>query len=52
MGLLSARILKDGFEIRTLQLTHVFNVCLAKGVLPLSWGVGVITPIPKVSVSN
>ena len=52
MGLLSTRILKDCFEVCTLELTHVFNTCLDSGIFPFSWGTGQITPIPKISVSN
>ena len=52
MGLLSTRILKDRFEVCIVELTHIFNMCIESGSFPKSWGVGEITPIPKVSVSS
>ena len=52
MGLLSTCILKDAFEACIPEIAYVFNCCLETGSFPLSWGVGEITPIPKISVSN
>ena len=52
LGFLSTRILKDSFEVCISELTHVFNVCLQTGVFLTSWGMGEITPIPKISINN
>ena len=50
MGSLSSRIVKDAFQVCTPELTDIFNICLDVGIFPASWGVGEITPIPKVNV--
>ena len=49
---LSSRILKDCFEVLTLELTQLYNVCLMQGKFPKDWGLGFVTPIPKVNVNN
>ena len=49
---LSSRILRDGFEVLTLELTQLYNECLMQGYFPEAWGLGIVTPIPKVSVNN
>ena len=40
-------ILKDVFEVISLQLTHLFNKSMTLGLFPESWAVAVVTPIPK-----
>ena len=50
MGSLSSRIVKDAFQVCTPELTDIFNICLDVGIFPASWGVGEITPIPKMNV--
>ena len=52
MGFLSTRILKDAFVGCISELTHLFNACLQKGFFPLSWGIGEITPILKITIAN
>ena len=49
---LSSRILKDSFEVLTLELTQLYNECLLQGYFPKDWSLGVVTPIPKVNVNN
>ena len=49
MGSLSSRLIKDAFQTNTLKLTNIFNTCLDTGTFPNSWGVGEITPIPKIN---
>ena len=34
---LSSRILKDSFEILTLELTQLYNKCLVQGYFPKDW---------------
>ena len=48
MGTLSTRLVKDVFQVRLCELTDIYNTCLDVGIFPISWGVGEITPIPKV----
>ena len=52
MGALSTRILKDAFQIRIRELTDLYNTCLDSGIFTISWGIGEITPIPKVNVHS
>ena len=47
---LSSRLLKDAFQSLSFELCAIFNACLETGVFPKSWGIGVITPIPKVNI--
>ena len=46
---LSTRLLKDAFEVLSFELTYLYNACLLFGIFPKSWGLSVITPIPKTS---
>ena len=48
-GSLSSRILKDIFSVRIAELTELYNLCLD---FPVSWGIGEITPIPKVNIHS
>ena len=52
MGSLSTRLVKDAFQVCTQELTCMFNICLGDGVFPTSWGIGEITPIPKVPIHS
>ena len=52
LGTLSTRLLKDALKVVTLELTHLYNVCLDKGTFPLKWGIGIVTPIPKTSTKS
>ena len=47
LGDLSTRLLKDAFLCITLELTHLYNLCLDKGIFPQKWGIGIVSPIPK-----
>ena len=49
---LSSRILKDSFEVLTLELTQLYNECLRQGYFPKDWSIGIVTPIPKVNANN
>ena len=49
---LSSRILKDSFEVLSLELTQLYNECLTQGYFPKEWTLGVVTPIPKVNINN
>ena len=49
---LSSKILKDSFEVLTLELTQLYNECLSQGYFPKAWTLGIVTPIPKVNVNN
>ena len=49
---LGLRILRDSFEVLTLELTQLYNECLLQGYFPLDWSLGIVTPIPKVNVNN
>ena len=40
-------ILKDVFEIITLQLTYLFNHSMKEGIFPDIWAIATVTPIPK-----
>ena len=40
-------ILKDVFEVITLQLTYLFNQSISLGIFPDIWAVATVTPIPK-----
>ena len=51
-GSLSSRLSKDAFQVRVYELTDIFNTCLDTGVFPASWGIGEITPIPKVNIHS
>ena len=44
---LSARILKDAFEILCNELCYMLNMSLNTGEFPGEWCVGLITPLPK-----
>ena len=52
MGSLSSRLVKDAFQVCSYKLTDIFNHCLTTGVFPMSWGMGEITPIPKVNIHS
>ena len=52
MGTLSSRLIKDAFQMRMGELTDIYNICLDNGIFPSSWGIGEITPIPKVNVHS
>ena len=34
------------------ELTYIYNTSLNTGIFPSSWGIGVVTPIPKTSSSS
>ena len=51
-GSLYSRILKDIFSVRIFELTELYNLCLEDGVFPANWGLGEITPIPKVNIHS
>ena len=51
-GSLSSRILKDIFSVRFVELTDLYNLCLDSGTFPKEWGIGEITPIPKVNIHS
>ena len=52
MGSLGSRLLRDAFEVCTLELTDLYNRCLDTSDFPDNWGIGEITPIPKVNINN
>ena len=50
---LSSRILKDAFQVLTVELTNIYNLCIESGIFPKAWSVGKITLIPKTcTISN
>ena len=46
---LSTRLLKDAFQVLSFELTYLYNSCLQCGIFPETWGLSIITPIPKTS---
>lgn len=44
---ISTKIYKDAFMYLTEQLAYLFNLSLNEGVIPKSWKVGTVTPLPK-----
>ena len=44
-------VLKDAMSILLLEFTHLMNECLNSSVMPKSWKIGTVTPIPKGSAS-
>ena len=44
---LTTFILKDCFEVLTIQLAYLFNQSMSLGIFPESWKVATVTPIPK-----
>ena len=52
LGDLSTRLLRDAFKCLSLELTHIYNICIDTGVFPKTWGVGMVTQIPKTCSSS
>ena len=44
---ISSKLIKDAFQVLTVELTHLFNHSIDNGDFPISWAVGHVTPIPK-----
>ena len=40
MDSLSTKVLKDAFLILTIELTHLYNVCIESGNFPRAWSIG------------
>ena len=49
---LSSKLLKDAFSSLTLELTHLYNICIETSIFPSSWCIGKISPIPKTSCNS
>ena len=47
---IGSRVLKDCFEVLTLQLTQLYNECLTQRQFLENWGLGFVTPVLKVTV--
>ena len=39
--------LKDFLKIMIIEFTHLINECLDHGIMPRSWSIGTVSPIPK-----
>ena len=40
-------ILKNAFQVLTVELTYMYNACIESCIFPKSWNIGKISPIPK-----
>ena len=49
---ISARLLRDAFEVLVPELTYLFNTCLEIGDIPRSWCHGTISPLPKTKTGS
>ena len=49
---INSRLLKDGFMALIDQFTFVLNLSLKTGIVPDTWKLGTITPIPKSGALN
>ena len=48
--LIKTTVLKDALDILVIEFTYLINKCLDKAYVPLDWKLGVITPIPKITL--
>ena len=52
MDSLSTKVLKDAFSILTIELTHLYNVCIESGIIPRASSIGKNSPIPKTNANS
>ena len=48
--LIKTNVLKDALNILIVEFTYFINKCLDKAYVPLDWKMGIITPIPKLTL--
>ena len=44
---INSTYIKDGFERFNFEITYLLNESLMTGEFPISWGLSIVTPIPK-----
>ena len=44
---ISMKFLKDALLITNFEICHLINVCMTRSIMPDSWIIGTISPIPK-----
>ena len=49
---ISMKFLKDALLITNFEICHLINVCMTRSIMPDSWKIGSISPIPKKGLSK